>query len=84
MPWWALGSGVAGLLFLPWLPVALRQTGYYPGLGSPQPAWALVLDSVNVLSIGIATMPVGNKTLSSALAVSIVRRSRDGLTDLAH
>jgi 4-amino-4-deoxy-L-arabinose transferase-like glycosyltransferase len=55
VPWWALGSGLAALLFLPWLPVALRQTGYYPGLGSPQSAWALVLDSVNVLSIGIAT-----------------------------
>jgi uncharacterized membrane protein len=55
VPWWALASGIAGLLFLPWLPIALRQTGYYPGLGSPQPAWALVLDSVNVLSIGIAT-----------------------------
>ena len=55
VPWWALASGLAALLFLPWLPVALRQTGYYPGLGSPQPAWALVLDMVNVLSIGIAT-----------------------------
>jgi 4-amino-4-deoxy-L-arabinose transferase-like glycosyltransferase len=55
VPWWALGSGLAALLFLPWLPVALRQAGYYPGLGSPQPAWALILDAVNVLSIGIAT-----------------------------
>jgi uncharacterized membrane protein len=55
VPFWALGSGLAALLFLPWLPVALRQTGYYPGLGSPQPAWALVLDAVNVLSIGVAT-----------------------------
>ena len=54
-----LASGLAALLFLPWLPVALRQTGYYPGLGSPQPAWALVLDAVNVLSIGIATTRFG-------------------------
>src|SRR5207249_1040510 len=55
VPFWALGSGVAALLYLPWLPLALRQTGYYPGLGSPQPAWALLLDAVNVLSIGVAT-----------------------------
>ncbi len=55
VPVWGVASGIAALLFLPWLPVALRQTGYYPGLGSPQPAWALVLDAVNVLSIGIAT-----------------------------
>jgi hypothetical protein len=55
VPYWALAVGIAALLFLPWLPIALRQTGYYPGLGSPRPAWALVLDSVNVLSIGIAT-----------------------------
>jgi mannosyltransferase len=55
VPFWGLASGLAVLLFLPWLPVALRQTGYYPGLGSPQPAWALALDAVNVLSIGIAT-----------------------------
>jgi hypothetical protein len=55
VPFWALGSSLAALLFLPWVPVALRQTGYYPGLGSPQPSWALVLDAVNVLSIGIAT-----------------------------
>ena len=33
VPLWALGSGLAALLFLPWLPVALRQTGYYPGSG---------------------------------------------------
>ncbi|HZO33140.1 MAG TPA: glycosyltransferase family 39 protein [Chloroflexota bacterium] len=59
VPVWALASGLAVLLFLPWLPVALRQTGYYPGLGSPQPAWALVLDAVNVLSIGIATTRFG-------------------------
>jgi 4-amino-4-deoxy-L-arabinose transferase-like glycosyltransferase len=55
VPYWALAVGIAALLFLPWLPIALRQTGYYPGLGAPRPAWALVLDSVNVLSIGIAT-----------------------------
>jgi len=55
VPFWAFGSGLAALLFLPWLPIALRQTGYYPGLGSPQAAWALVLDTVNVLSIGMAT-----------------------------
>jgi 4-amino-4-deoxy-L-arabinose transferase-like glycosyltransferase len=59
VPYWALASGIAALLFLPWLSVALRQTGYYPGLGSPQPAWALVLDAVNVLSIGIATTRFG-------------------------
>ena len=59
VPAWGLASGVAVLLFLPWLPVALRQTGYYPGLGSPQPAWALALDAVNVLSIGIATTRFG-------------------------
>jgi len=59
VPVWALSSGIAALLFLPWLPVALRQTGYYPGLGAPQPAWALVLDAVNVLSIGIATTRFG-------------------------
>jgi hypothetical protein len=53
--WWGLAGGIAALLFLPWLPVALRQTGYYPGLGSPHPAWALALDMVNVLSIGVAT-----------------------------
>lgn len=52
---WAAAGGIAALLYLPWLPVALRQTGYYPGLGTPQPAWALVLDAVNVLSIGLAT-----------------------------
>ncbi|MCC6178592.1 MAG: glycosyltransferase family 39 protein [Chloroflexi bacterium] len=54
-PVWALGSGLAALLYLPWLPYALRQTGYYPGLGTPEPAWALALDAVNVLSIGVAT-----------------------------
>ena len=59
VPFWALGTALAGLLFLPWLPVALRQTGYYPGLGTPQPAWALVLDMVNVLSIGLATTRFG-------------------------
>ncbi|MCC7372274.1 MAG: glycosyltransferase family 39 protein [Chloroflexi bacterium] len=53
--WFGLAGSIATLLFLPWLPVALRQTGYYPGLGSPQPAWALALDAVNVLSLGIAT-----------------------------
>jgi 4-amino-4-deoxy-L-arabinose transferase-like glycosyltransferase len=55
VPFWAAASGLAALLFLPWVPVALRQTGYYPGLGSPRPSWALILDAVNVLSIGIAT-----------------------------
>jgi uncharacterized membrane protein len=55
VPFSALACGIATLLFLPWLPILLRQTGYYPGLGSPQPAWALALDAVNVLSIGIAT-----------------------------
>jgi 4-amino-4-deoxy-L-arabinose transferase-like glycosyltransferase len=55
VPWWALAGGIAALLFLPWLPVALRQTGDYPGLGTPQPARALVLDAVNVLSLGVAT-----------------------------
>jgi len=55
VPFWGLACALAALLYLPWLPVALRQTGYYPGLGSPQPAWALVLDAVNVLSIGVAT-----------------------------
>ncbi|MGE3908960.1 MAG: glycosyltransferase family 39 protein [Chloroflexota bacterium] len=59
VPWWGLASGLAAALFLPWLPVALRQTGYYPGLGSPHPAWALVLDAFNVLSIGIATTRFG-------------------------
>jgi mannosyltransferase len=59
VPGWALAGGIATLLFLPWLPVALRQTGYYPGLGSPQPAWRLALDAVNVLSIGIATTRFG-------------------------
>ena len=59
VPFCGLASGFAALLFLPWLPVALRQTGYYPGLGSPQPAWALALDAVNVLSIGIATTRFG-------------------------
>ena len=55
LPGWLLGNGLAVSLYLPWLPHALRQTGYYPGLGTPQPAWTLVLDMVNVLSIGIAT-----------------------------
>jgi mannosyltransferase len=59
VPWYALAGGLATLLFLPWLPVLLRQTGYYPGLGSPQPAWALLLDAVNVLSIGLATTRFG-------------------------
>jgi len=59
VPWWGLASSLAAALFLPWLPVALRQTGYYPGLGSPQPAWALALDAFNVLSIGIATTRFG-------------------------
>jgi len=56
---YALAGSLATLLFLPWLPILFRQTGYYPGLGSPQPAWALLLDAVNVLSIGIATTRFG-------------------------
>jgi hypothetical protein len=59
VPFWGLAGGIAALLFLPWLPVALRQTGYYPGLGMPHPAWALALDMVNVLSIGVATTRFG-------------------------
>jgi uncharacterized membrane protein len=55
VPFWALGSGLAALLYVPWLPLALRQTGYYPGLGSPQSSWALLLDAINVLSLGVAT-----------------------------
>ena len=52
---WLLASGLVAALYLPWLPHALRQTGSYPGLGTPRSAWALVLDAVNVLSLGIAT-----------------------------
>lgn len=59
LPGWLLANGLAAMLYLPWLPHALRQTGYYPGLGTPQPAWTLLLDMVNVLSIGIATTRFG-------------------------
>ncbi|MDP8921732.1 MAG: glycosyltransferase family 39 protein [Chloroflexota bacterium] len=52
---WLLATGLAAILYLPWLPHALRQTGYYPGLGTPRPVWTLALDMVNVLSIGLAT-----------------------------
>lgn len=52
---WSAGSLLVVLLYLPWLPNALRQTGYYPGLGTPQPAWALVVDALNVQALGIAT-----------------------------
>lgn len=55
VPAWLLASGIMALLYLPWLPHALRQTGSYPGLGTPQSPWALLLDAINVLSIGPAT-----------------------------
>lgn len=59
VPYFVLAGSIAVLLFLPWFPILLRQTGYYPGLGSPQPAWAMLLDAINVLSIGIATTRFG-------------------------
>jgi mannosyltransferase len=52
---WAIASAAIVILFLPWLPYALRQTGYYPGLGAPRAPGALAIDAVNVLSIGLAT-----------------------------
>lgn len=55
LPGWLLANGLVTLAYLPWLPYALRQTGYYPGLGTPQSPWALLIDMVNVLSIGLAT-----------------------------
>jgi hypothetical protein len=64
---------IATLLFLPWLPILFRQTGYYPGLGSPQSAWALVPDAVNVLSIGIATTRFGFRAgLAPFLALAAI------------
>ena len=52
---WILGTAVGAVLYVPWLPHALRQTGYYPGLGTPQSPPALTLDALNVLSLGVAT-----------------------------
>ncbi len=52
---WLAANALAAALYLPWVGHAIRQTGYYPGLGSPQPWWALVVDAVNVLALGLAT-----------------------------
>jgi len=73
VPVYGLAGMIATLLFLPWLPILFRQTGYYPGLGSPQPAWALVLDAANVLSIGIATTRFGFRAgLAPFLALAAI------------
>ena len=72
-PSWLLASGVAAALYLPWLPHALRQTSYYPGLGVPQPPWALAMDAVNVLSIGLATTRFAFRLgLAPFLALAVV------------
>lgn len=55
LAWWLFASGLVALLYLPWLPYALRQTGYYPGLGIPRTPFSLVIDAFNVLALGIAT-----------------------------
>ncbi|MBA2446436.1 MAG: glycosyltransferase family 39 protein [Chloroflexi bacterium] len=72
-PSWLLASGVAAALYLPWLPHALRQTGNYPGLGTPQPSWAMILDAVNALSIGLATTRFAFRLgLAPFLALAVV------------
>ncbi|MFN8522102.1 MAG: glycosyltransferase family 39 protein [Chloroflexota bacterium] len=66
--WWAVRGRTRGhvmawmaavtlpvLMYLPWLPIALRQVSYYPGLGTPRSATEIAVDALNVLSLGLAT-----------------------------
>jgi len=79
---WLLGTALTAVLYVPWLPYALRQTGYYPGLGTPQPPYALALDAVNVLSIGVATtrfsFRLGLLPFLALAAIGLATRPHDG------
>jgi mannosyltransferase len=85
---WVIANAAIVILFLPWLPYALRQTGYYPGLGTPRSPGALAIDAVNVLSIGLATTRFDFRPglapflvlglIGVATCVVVARRAGDG------
>jgi len=60
---WAGTQAAVVVLYLPWLPIALRSVTGRPGAGRTYELGAALLDVLRILSVGI-TLPVGEATVA--------------------